>query len=315
MNNKHLSSQDWIRIMMCLLVAAGLLCCTEEKTILTPPPDTKPPKVEWVSVNGYTGAPAVVSDTVEIVLSAMDEAGLESLCLFKNGFSPTEWRRASPSLNDTLFTFQWNTLADSDGIYSLEARACDKAGNIGTSPTLTIRVQNHPLPPSDDRTPPDVWFETPVPGATLSDTVRVVVGYFDESGVDSVQLLKDGATISSMLRGGEVRGVVEYLWDTHSDSDGVHLWQARAYDKAGNVGLSISLLVKVKNNPLSEDHQPPIIIWISPQPGSIVYGTVRLCFQALDDNGVDSLRLYVSGVSPTNAVFPGHPSLDYTLEW
>ncbi|MBM3326716.1 MAG: hypothetical protein FJY65_07020 [Calditrichaeota bacterium] len=143
-----------------------------------------------------TGSHIVVADSVEIVITAFDESGLDSIRIFKNGFTPDLWRIASrptTPLNDTLYTFTWNTLSDSDGVYALEARAYDKAGNAGISPTLTIRVQNNP--PSDDRTPPDVWFEAPAPGATLRDTVRIVVGYFDESGVDSVQLVKDGEVI------------------------------------------------------------------------------------------------------------------------
>ncbi|MBM3326689.1 MAG: hypothetical protein FJY65_06885, partial [Calditrichaeota bacterium] len=143
----------------------------------------------------------------------------------------------------------------------------------------------------------DVWFEAPAPGATLRDTVRIVVGYFDESGVDSVQLIKDGAIISPPLRGGEIRGEVVYLWNTSSDSDGVHLWQARAWDKAGNVGVSMSLLVRVKNNPdpPPADHTPPVVNWLSPQAGDTVQGLVELRFQALDNVRLASVVVYVNG--------------------
>ncbi|MBM3326642.1 MAG: hypothetical protein FJY65_06645, partial [Calditrichaeota bacterium] len=165
----------------CGSLVAAFISCTEEKTILAPPQDNKPPAVEWVSVDGRTGSQIVVADSVEIVITAFDESGLDSIRIFKNGFAPDLWRIASrpaTPLNDTLYTFTWNTLSDSDGVYALEARAYDKAGNAGASPTLTIRVQNNP--PSDDFIPPDVWFETPVPGATLRDTVRIIVSYFDE---------------------------------------------------------------------------------------------------------------------------------------
>jgi len=307
MKPKYVVPSCYIQLLKYLLLLAALTTCTEEKTILTPMPDVRPPAVEWVSVDGRTGSQIVVSDSVEIVLSTFDESGLDSIRIFKNGFTPDPWRIASrpaAPLDDTLYTFTWNTLPDSDGVYTLEARAYDQAGNVGTSPTLTIRVQNNPS--SDDRIPPDVWFESPVPGAALRDTVRIVVGYFDESGVDSVQLVKDGEVMrtlapSAVNRGGltavSQRGSVEFFWNTRADSDGVHLWQARAWDKAGNVGVSMSLLVRVKNNPdpPPADHTPPVVNWLSPQAGDTVQGRVELRFQVMDNVRLDSAVVYVNG--------------------
>jgi len=98
------------------------------------------------------------------------------------------------------------------------------------------------------------------------------------------------------LRGG-ARGGVEYLWSTRADSDGIHLWQARAWDQAGNVGMSMSLLVRVKNNPdpPPADHQPPVVNWLSPQAGDTVQGLVELRFQALDNIRLASVVVYVNG--------------------
>jgi len=90
---------------------------------------------------------------------------------------------------------------------------------------------------------------------------------------------------------------VEYLWDTRTDSDGVYVWEARAWDDSGNMGASPSLLVRVKNNPgpPPEDTTPPVINWLSPQAGDTLEGTVELRFQVLDDVGLDSAKIYLNG--------------------
>ncbi|MBM3327413.1 MAG: hypothetical protein FJY65_10665, partial [Calditrichaeota bacterium] len=72
----------FIYLICILLLLAALFSCTEEKTILAPPQDNKPPAVEWVSVDGRTGSQIVVADSVEIVITAFDESGLDSIRIF-----------------------------------------------------------------------------------------------------------------------------------------------------------------------------------------------------------------------------------------
>jgi len=268
------------------------------KNTPTPPPDdSTPPTILWLAPEPN----AVVTDSVQLQFRVVDSSAIADVIIRKDGFSA--WRLA---VNDSgYYEYAWNSRADSDGVHLWEVWAWDAANNLGTSPTLALTVRNTtppPPPPEGDHTPPDVWWESPDGGATLQDTVTLRVRVFDESGVDSVHLLKDGALIVSLpprLRGGARGGEYEatYLWDTHADSDGVHLLSALAWDSAGNEGQSQALLVKVQNNaqPPIEDHTPPVIVWLSPEPGDTVGGTVFLQFEVLDDDRVDSVKVYLNG--------------------
>jgi hypothetical protein len=202
-------------------------------------------------------------------------------------------------------------------VHIFEARAWDKAGNLGTSPSLRVVVSND-APPAEDRTPPDLWWLAPEAGSTLTDTVTIQISFFDESGVDSIVLLKDGGLAVSLPpapRGG-TEGGVEYLWDTRQDSDGVHLWEARAWDASGNTGVSAGLLVRVQNHETpAEDHTPPVIVWRSPTPGDTLQGRIELRFDVMDDVGVDSVRLIVNGRSPAAFILLAQQEVSYSFEW
>ncbi len=316
-----------------------------------PPEDRTPPLTAWVSPEPGSE----VEGTVQLRFQILDDIGVDSVRVYKNGFSPPEFYLSGhPELDYQLI---WETAADSDGVYLLEVRAWDEAGNMGTSPSLLVIVRNNPEPPPD-LTPPDVWWTAPEPGSTLQDTVRMQVRVYDESGVDSARLLKNGAVVVTfptyasracpgesrgegqrggryrlwgesppltpppLRRGGRivasvVQDTLTYLWDTCADSDGVYIWETRAWDAAGNVGISPALLVRVKNyeGPPPDDHTPPAVAWRSPEPGSEVEGTVELRCDALDDDAVDSVMFFINGRSPDGFTLPGHPEVGYSVFW
>jgi len=254
----------------------------------TEPPteDHTPPVVTWIEPlpNGE------LSNLVLLRFQAMDNVGVDSVRVYRNGYSPIEFYL--PGHTGIDYELSWNTRSDSDGVYILEIRAWDESGNIGFSPSLVVQVVNNPQPP-EDRIPPDVWWEAPEPGSTLMDTVTLRLRVFDESGVDSVRLYRNGAIVRSDVPAGNE---YVYEWDTTSDSDGVHLWEARAWDAFGNTGVSAGLLVRVQNHETpSEDHTPPVIRWISPTPGDTIEGTVELCFDVIDNNSVDSVWVWLDG--------------------
>jgi hypothetical protein len=257
-----------------------------------PPEDRNPPVITWIEPLPNS----VLSDIVLLSFQTMDNVGVDSVRVYRNGFSPLEFYLPGHAGLD--YKLDWNTQSDSDGVYILEIRAWDESGNIGFSPSLVVHVVNNP-PLPDDRIPPDVWWESPAAGSTLTDTVRLQLRFFDESGVDSIVLLRDGGLVASLPpapRGG-TEGGVEYLWDTLQDSDGVHLWEARAWDTAGNTGVSAGLLVRVQNHETPpEDHTPPVITWIAPQPGSIVRDTLKLQFECVDNINIRSIIVYANGV-------------------
>jgi len=89
--------------------------------------------------------------------------------------------------------------AELSGVIELAFSVYDEGGNLGISPSLVVNVRNGNEPPPEDHLPPDVWWTSPNPGSTLADTVRLRLGFFDEVGVDSVLLLKNGAAVVTII--------------------------------------------------------------------------------------------------------------------
>ena len=320
------TAQDYARWRRFALFGLSLLLitCTEEKTIVNPAPpsgDHIAPEIVWLSPQSNSE----LSGDVSLTFTVADSSGIQRISLFRNGSSPADWQ-VTPH-TDSLYTLTWNTTTVEDGLYILEVRAWDNSGNLGISPSLLVRVKNTPTPPPEDRTPPQLAWLSPNAGSTLSDSVMLMLMVSDDVGVDSVQLLKDGAIVDlpplrsrGGVRGGQGRVTAQtdttltYLWDTTSDSDGVHIWEARAWDTSSNTGVSAGLLVKVKNRAdVTPDTQPPVVMWVAPEAGSVVRGSVALRFQAIDDNEVDAIKVYLNGALAFEMA--GHEALDYEVEW
>ena len=355
-----------LQISLIFLFSFFLNCSTETSSPTSPTVDHIAPAVEWV----YPQAGAELSGVVELRFTVTDAgsgnipvagSNIDSIKVYLDGYSPDGWQIYD--ISSELQVLNWNTLNSDDGVHILEVRAWDSSGNLGISPSLRVIVKNG-VPAEEDRTPPDVWWIAPEAGATLQGEVLLQVGFFDESGVDSVRLLKDGAVVVTLIpdapplipprkpggsedlkvrvndtpkpqisnkparlsppcSAGGTQGGVEYLWNTLNDSDGVHVWEAQAWDGStgvpaghGNMGTSPALLVRVKNHDTPpEDRTPPVISWRYPESGTTVEGAVELGFDALDDDMVDSLSLYINGTTPRIIGIDGHNEALYTYRW
>ena len=180
-----------------------------------------------------------------------------------------------------LVSLDGNTWAPSltlsaDGVYTVQARATDNAGNA------TIVSQTIPI----DRTPPDIsppvltgttglagWYTSSV-GLSVSATDAM-------SGVASTQYSVDGGT-----------------WQTTAPTllDGVHIVQIRVTDNAGN-SSSTSASVNL-------DATPPVSTFISPAEGS----TTRV-------SGNQVIHMTGSNSDPTSGISGAEISLDGGTTW
>jgi hypothetical protein len=98
--------------------------------------NTVPPTVGITNpVGGET-----VSNTVPVAASATGNAPIASVQFFLDG-APL----GSP-VTTAPYAIQWDTTATSNGTHTLSAQATDTSGNAGTSPGVTVTVQN-PAPP------------------------------------------------------------------------------------------------------------------------------------------------------------------------
>ncbi|HWH05128.1 MAG TPA: S8 family serine peptidase, partial [Gaiellaceae bacterium] len=93
--------------------------------------DTTAPTVSITSPSSG----ATVSGTVTVSASASDNVGVSRVELWVDG-------ALHSSDTTSPYSFSWNTTTVANGSHSLQARAYDAAGNVGTSSTVTVTVSN-----------------------------------------------------------------------------------------------------------------------------------------------------------------------------
>jgi hypothetical protein len=96
-----------------------------------PAPDTTPPATAITS----PGSGATVSGTVTVQASASDDVGVARVELYVDG-------ALAGTDTSAPYAFSWNTTTVSDGSHSLQTRAYDAAGNVGSSAVVNVTVAN-----------------------------------------------------------------------------------------------------------------------------------------------------------------------------
>jgi len=113
-----------------------------------------------------------------------------------------------------------------------------------TLPT-TFRIDDVSLMGSGgggDTTPPTTSIDSPTDGATVSGTVTVSASATDDVGVVRLELYIDGVLALSATS-----GPISYSWNTTLVANGAHTLMTKAYDAAGNLGVSPTVNVTVNN--------------------------------------------------------------------
>ena len=103
----------------------------------TEPDNEDPTAVVTSPSNGST-----VSGLIDVLVTATDNVGVEKVELrIDGGLHATDL--TSPYL------FSWDTTKKTNGSHTLAAKAYDAAGNVGTSSTITVTVNNQAAKPGD----------------------------------------------------------------------------------------------------------------------------------------------------------------------
>ena len=105
--------------------------------------------------------------------------------------------------------------------------SCDKDDDISTAPTK-------------DTIPPTVEITSPENGAIVTGTVDIDIAVYDNKGVTIVEMIKNGSVSAT-----DETSPFGFTWDTDAAATGTHYLQARAYDAAGNIGLSNTVAVTI----------------------------------------------------------------------
>ncbi len=203
---------------------------------LAPPPggdqtDTNPPTVSF----SFPAAGQTVSGTVSVTVSATDNVGVAGVQLYLDG------NRLLIDDTQPPYSHAWNTLNEANGTHTLSAIAKDVAGNLSTTASRSITVNN-------DKTLPSVSITAPAGNATVFGSVTVSASASDNVDVAGIQFRLDGADL------GSEDGTAPYSisWNTTQVTNGNHTLSAVARDVAGNIKNSSDVVVSVNNSSSSQ---------------------------------------------------------------
>jgi subtilisin family serine protease len=163
---------------------------------------------------------SIVSGTVLISVSAADNAAVTSVSLSVDG---------GPAATDTVapYVFNWITNAVANGTHSLTATAVDSSGNKAAV-SVSVLVNN-----VQDVTAPLISITSPKNNSKVTSNVSVMVSTSDNIGVTKVELYVDGS-----LQAASTTAPFTTKWNTTKATKGVHTFSCKAYDAAGNAGVS-----------------------------------------------------------------------------
>jgi thermitase len=186
----------------------------------TAPGDSQAPTVAITSPTSG----AAVSGIAPINLSASDNVGVTRVELMVNG-SVVATDSSAP------YGFSWDSTKVGNGTATLMARAYDAAGNVGSSPSVSVAVANTT---STTNARPVVAFNTPAGGTVSGGMVKIVAAASDDGGVLGLKM-----TLS--LNGKQVAsssgtGTVSYNWNTRKVGTGSYTFSAVAVDGNGATG-------------------------------------------------------------------------------
>ena len=105
-------------------------------TTLTPPPDTTPPSVTLTAPS----AGATVQGQVAVSANASDDVGVVGVQFLMDGVNLASEDTTAP------YAITWDTTSAVNGSHTLAARARDAAGNVTTTPSISVTVNNPPVP-------------------------------------------------------------------------------------------------------------------------------------------------------------------------
>ncbi len=223
-----------------------------------------------ITVNNDTISPTVslTSPAPGAVLAGV--ATLTATATDNVGVTRVEFYRGTTLLgSDTTapYSYAWNTLTVANGAYSLQARAYDAAGRMGTSTSVSVTVNN-------DTTAPSVSLTSPTSGATVTGLVTLTATATDNVAVARVDFYRD-----AVLLGTDTTAPYSYAWTTTTVANGGYALSARAFDAAGNQGTSASVPVTVNNpviNVLVTASGTQVFTMPGNTPGNYVGGALEL---------------------------------------
>jgi hypothetical protein len=187
--------------------------------------DTCPPNLTV----SYPANAATISGSLFIQAQATDNVAMSQV------WARVDNTNIGTAIATSPYIIPWNAATLTNGLHWLYVFASDPSGNTA-SVTVAVYVQNPaPLP---DTSPPQIIITSPYNGYVVSKTAKqlsVYVDAMDNVGVVKVELYVDGKLTATSTG--------SPFTTTWTVVRGQHTLQCKAYDAAGNVGISPGVLV------------------------------------------------------------------------
>lgn len=243
---------------------------------VAPSPDTFPPTVSITSLSKV----GTISGTVSISASASDDTGVSRVEFYYNVANLIAADTNSP------YSVNWDTTTVSDGSYTLTAKAYDKAGNATLSSGVDIIISN----PKQDTTPPVVSVALPQNNSILSGITTISAVASDNIGVTKLEFYHDTTLFAT-----DAASPYSVNWDTITAANGSYILTVKAYDAAGNVGISTPVSITILNEiSPSDDTTPPTVSLYSPTSGLTLCCNVAIAAEAFDNVGVTRVEFWLN---------------------
>jgi hypothetical protein len=243
--------------------------------------DNAPPTIAMTGPASGT----TVAGTLGVSANASDNLGVAGVQFKLDGANLGAEDTSAP------YSTSWNTTGASSGSHMLTAVARDAAGNVTTSGSVAVTVDN---------TAPTIALTAPQNGATVNGTVTVTATASDSGGVAGVQFKLDGANLGAE----DTSAPYSTSWNTSGASGGSHTLTAVARDAAGNVTTSGSVAVTVDNAPLT-------VTMTAPQNGATVGATVAVTASASGSGGIAGVQFKLDGAN----LGAEDTSAPYAVDW
>ena len=218
---------------------------------------------------------ALALEPVTLKAEAHDAAGVELVVFFADG--DTVGTRTEPP-----YQADWTPTAT--GNHTLYVHASDEAGNLARTEPIVVTVYDDvdTLAPSVMLTAPSDWQVIPGP-------VTLKAEADDNDAVSRVVFVLDGDSLAAAAS-----APYRADWAPSEAERGNHTLFCRAYDMAGNMGISRLVHVTVAD---TSDSEPPIAEMVRPAAWSTVSDTVAVEAVAWDLNGIARVIFHLDGDS------------------
>lgn len=231
----------------------------------------------------YPYAGQIVSDNIEIQVSASDNVGIARVEFYLDG-------DLLSSDDQAPYAYEWNTNSSSeDEEHVIYATIIDLQGNSTDLSPISVTVNNDDAP-SNDLTPPIATILTPLSTQTVSDTVIITGFASDNHEIERVMFYVNDQLIETVTDSPFTTNWITYEEANNSE----HVIQMTAQDPSGNQSSAQPVLVTVINEYTGEINNLTLLA---------TENTISLSWDAPND--AESYKVYKNGsfLTETNEQF------------